>query len=193
MNRRLPGAEVVPDPDPSGPIRSPWRTYRECLRLTPAAASHRVVVQDDSIPCRDFMLHAVRAITARPSDLICFYSGGALVPHLISISTAAEQGESWARLSNDSWIPAVAISWPAWMIPHVLAETRDGLDSGSSADDQVIGDWCRGRGITPLATVPSLVDHRDGHRSLVGGPVGMRFREAVRYIGADDPSLISWD
>lgn len=162
-------AEVVLDPDPDG-YPSPWRTYRACLESTPAWATHRLVVQDDAQACPGFREAATRALEARPDRLVSFFVAGSPWDHRDAVYESCARGWSWAELANDRWCPAIALAWPARMIPAVLAYAdRKRFPERFRADDAIIGLYLREEALErALATVPSLIEHPDMVKSLVG-------------------------
>lgn len=191
------GAELVPDPQPDG-IRSPWRTYRHVLETTPPGATHRVVFQDDIVPCRWFTDVLGPAIASRPGRLLSFFVGGHPVEHARRVYQACECGDSWCELDNLRWCPVIALSWPVEMIGPFLAYVDEQRWPESfRSDDEIVGRWMRATKQTPLATVPSLVEHPDkvpsllGRRARAGEDVG---RVAACFIHEDcDCRTIDWD
>lgn len=183
------GGTVVFDPDPHGALRSPWRTYRECLATTPQEATHRLVLQDDAEVCPGFRDAAEAAIRARSDRLIVFFVAGNPATSARAIMQACNADLPWAELPHAQWIPVVAACWPVWMIPPML----EFIDSQRwhetfYADDERCGRWASYAGVIPIATVPSLVEHPNVLPSLVGKrSMGAddRGRVAACYIGSD--------
>lgn len=195
---RIGGAEVVQDPDPLGG-RSAWRCYRRCLELTPADATHRLIVQDDTKVCNQFVEAATNAVRARPGRLILFYVGGSPVRYASAVLDACRRDEVWAELDGRHWCPVVATCWPVHLIPLMLGYADEqGWVNRYPADDEIVGRFLRSIDECPVATVPSLVEHPDHVKSLVG----MRAshgedpsRVAACWIGdcdECDPSEIDW-
>lgn len=160
--------EVVSDPDPDG-VRSAWRTYREALETTPAWASHRLVVQDDATPCRDFTKVVERAITARPGRMLALCVCGNALATVPVIYRSAQNDESWAVLNSRQWVPAVAVVWPVRMIePGLAFVDKQHWPEGFNADDEIIGRIVNHLEEHVLCTVPSLVEHNDLEPSAAG-------------------------
>jgi hypothetical protein len=189
-------AELVVDPDPRHRLGSPWRTYRRCLESTPEAATHRLILQDDALPCRNLVHHAARVAAAWPDRLVTLYVGGNMRLGAPRIVQAAQAGRSWAELPRYTWIPAVALLWPVPMIARFLHWIDDrNYPDAFRADDERIGRWLRKTGHVPVATVPSLVDHPDDVPSLIGTRNrGGRdpSRVSVCWIGDCDPIGVDW-
>lgn len=189
------GGEVVYDPDPDS-FRSPWRTYRLALELTPALATHRLVLQDDSRPCRHFVEAARRAVDACPDGLVVFWHGGAPQENTLAIRRSIDAGCPWAALNPRRWVPAVAVCWPADRIGEALGWVDEqGWPPTFYADDEIIGHIARALGFDVCATVPSLIEH-DDHVQSIGRRRAAHGRDKTRvaahFIGDADPLLIDW-
>lgn len=183
LTERIGDVDVVTDPDPDG-IRSPLRTYLECLRLTPADATHRVVIQDDAWPCEGFHVKAVTALEERPDSLVCFF-----VPHSAGggrnrMLRASAKGEQWTLIGGGGWIPTVATSWPTALIEPFIEFASHKRFARQRGDDPLVARFVRTRRLEVWATVPSLVDHPDVEPSLIGRPHGagrIRWRTAAMF------------
>lgn len=189
-------AEVVVDPDPDA-IRNPWRTYRHALERTPADATHRLIVQDDTVPCGGFSEVLPAAVASRPDRLLTFFVGGHPVEHARRVYQACDRGDAWAQLDNLRWCPVLALCWPAAMIAPFLAWVDEQkFPPAFRADDEIVGRWLRATKQTPLASVPSLIEHPDEVPSLIGRRArgGLDIgRVAACFIHPDcDPSGIDW-
>ncbi len=161
-------AEVVYDPEPDDPIRSPWRTFRHLLELTPAWATHRLQIQDDAITVENMAGAVEKAVSARPDDLLVWFVSSNPAQHQKALMDACGRGESWAWLPPAYWTPVVATTWPVAMIADLLTyvDAQNWRPSFCS-DDEIVGRFVRENGIRPLASVPSLVEHPDEQPSLV--------------------------
>ncbi len=181
--------------DPGGPGISAWRCYRLCLRAAPDA-SHVLVIQDDTIPCRHFEEAAAKAIAARPEAAVCFFLGGHPAATAHAATLAMKKGERWARITRRDWIPTVATCYPQAMAAE-LAAWVDERYPHSRGDDAPVGNFFRAHWPTleAWATVPSLVAHPDdvpsmvGRKALNGRNPG---RVAKWFIGDADPREINW-
>lgn len=180
--------EVVTDPDPDGP-RNPWRTARECWRRTPDSCTHRLVLQDDAIPCTQFLKHARLALKAKPDRIVSFYLGQLPTDTYREMLIASQRCAAWVRGSAASWVPAIALA-----IPQPFCASLAAFDDGTTpvADDAVYGRWTREHRLPWYATIPSLVNHDDDAPSLMRDPYAQGTRVAACWIGDADPSLIDW-
>jgi hypothetical protein len=121
-------------------------------------------MQDDAEPMDDFLLHAQRAIEAKPDSLISFYIGTAK-PLTRYVTRAVER----ARANNAGWLTHSTLLWgvciaiPTSHIPSLL----EWCDSRADLYDHRIGQYYRSQAKTVHYTWPSLVDHTDDG-SLLG-------------------------
>lgn len=189
LRRRLgPRVGVVFDPEPDGE-RNPWRCAREAWRRTPEDCTHRLVIQEDALPCPRFVHHARLALSAWPDRITAFYLGTNATLTWRAMLVACGRCAAWVEGSRASWVPGVAIAIPAHLVPS-LYDYDDG--TRPVADDDVYGRWCRSYGLPWFATIPSLVDHNDDAPSLMSNPYSTGRRVAACPIGATDPGLIDW-
>jgi hypothetical protein len=157
------------------------------------------VIQEDATVCDGFLPAAESAIAARPDRVIVFCVTGNPPRHRLAVQKACERGSPWAELQYAHWLPAIAVAWPAEIARELVAWVDEqNYPSRFVADDEIAGRFLRARGIAPLATVPSLVDHDDLTRSIMsrrqrhGSDPG---RRAFLYIGRDcdcDATSIDW-
>ena len=187
----LPGAQVV-----TAEPGSCWRTYLACLSALDDDASHLLCIQDDAVPCLDFLPTVERAIAAKPAEILCLFVPGVNVLQR-AVLDACNRGEHWAELPKQSFVPVVANVYPRETVEALLQfEAQNPFNARRISDDANIAEFVRRTGRRVLATVPSLVDHDDSVRSLVGtqhthgrNPT----RVAACWTGEDwSPSEIDW-
>ncbi len=160
------GATVVTDPDTDDLRRSPWRTYLACLRTLEPDATHLLVIQDDAEPCLNFGRAVDLIVRSRPNVPLVLFCPG-LGQQRRAILDACRAGERYARLPTaNTFVPAVAVVWPRDSVASILAYAERAPEM--TADDGHLGRWAAETGAEILATVPSLVEHPDVERSLVG-------------------------
>lgn len=185
--------ELVIDPEPDSPTRSALRTQLEALKRTPADASHRLVVQDDAVPCAGFRDLAMAAIEERPDDLIAFFVPGRTLLRRM-MAKAHARGDRWWQMPNTNWVPTVALAWPAELAADFavfgeqIIETREHHGLTTQGDDPYVGQWRMKRKRAVWATVPCLVQHPDIEPSLFRPGLkpkagANRARVAALYIG----------
>lgn len=200
LAEKIGDAEIVFDPDPDSPIRSPWRTFRHLFETTPDGATHRAQIQDDAVVCRNYRRAVELAVEAQPDRLLVLFVGGNPYVHSEAVKKACARDVSWAELEYGQWCPAVATCWPCPMICEFLEwEDRQNYPEKFISDDERVGRFLREYEYLPLATVPSLADHPDMNDSLIGrrNSGGLDTgRIAACWIGdcdeCDDPTLIDW-
>lgn len=188
--------DIVYDPEPDSPIRSPWRTLRHLLEQTPDDASHRLHIQDDAAVCRNFRAAVEAAVGARPGRLLVFYVGANSMVYSRAILAACERDLPWVELGYAHWCPTVAACWPAGLIPQLL-DYVDGQRWPPKfvADDEIVGRFVRAVGHKPLASVPSLVEHPDMVDSIMSRRRNGARRAACWWGDCDecgDAALIDW-
>lgn len=164
--------QVVTDPDPTAVYGSALGTYLECLRATPADASHQLIVQDDAIPCRGFRERAEAALLERPDELVAFFVPGRTLLYRLMVAEY-QRGGRWLQLPGSlNWTPTVALAWPADLARAFVPEgermiaARAARGMGTHADDPYVGQWRKHLKLPVWATVPCLVQHPDVAQSL---------------------------
>jgi hypothetical protein len=159
--------DVVSDQDPGGRLCT-WPTYRRALELTPAWATHRLVLQDDVEFCPGFLPVLDRVVAARPDRLVALCVCGNPAPSAYAVRQAHVRGESFVELPKDRWVPTIALVWPAQLIVAAL-EFVDAARWPATflADDEIVMRVCEGLGIRALACVPSIVEHPDRVHSVM--------------------------
>lgn len=161
---------VYVDPDPEGKP-NPWRTYRYALERFPAGASHLVLMQDDSEPVPGFAAAIERAVAARPDDpiVLCVTAQANVNARRLIAACAAD--EPFFTCDPQQWIPVVGIIWPADRARDFLewAEQAGYGEDGRRrrADDWIVGEWQKKRGVKIIGTVPNLLEHPDEVDSLI--------------------------
>jgi hypothetical protein len=184
---------------------NPWRGYRRCLENL-GDASHVVVLQDDTLACRNFAQAVEQIVAARPSTLTSLFVGGLRNFNTRVFMRALTARRSWVQLypmQTACVIHVCALVWPAPLAREFLDWTTTnavrlpGHRGVPKSDDAVVSYWAKMTRQEVWATVPSLVEHPDdqpvvaGHRKRADG--ADKGRVAVRWIGSDaDPLEIDW-
>lgn len=190
-------AQVVEDPGASDPWRSPWRAYLACLAALEPDASHLLVVQDDCETCPDFPAALELVVNRHPTVPIALFTPG-IGSHARRILGACAEGKRYVQLDAvNSFVPCVAVAWPRECVASIVDfEERKPAPRSRTADDGNLAVWAKAEGVTVLATVPSLVEHPDIEKSLVGKlAMGGRnpARVAACWTGPDfSPLELQW-
>jgi hypothetical protein len=186
--------EVITDSGPS----NPWRGYQRCLSGLPDC-SHLLLLQDDTIVCRNFSQAVLEIAEAKPHEPVCLFVPGAARHTVVEMSRAMKQRNPFARVKASGFVPVVAVLWPVAKAAEFLEWTRrhpkrlGNFDLRS--DDAAAAKWCAHTGQTMWASVPSLVEHPDDVVSTIGKRASAgkdRGRVAAFYIGDADPLDVDW-
>ncbi len=168
---RLGGLDPQVITDPGGKQRSTWRTHRLCLESIPDDATHLLCVQDDAWPCDGFAEQALTAIEERPDRILCFFVSG--IGHIArSVALARKRGERWFDLPPITYVPVVAVVYPAEHARAIPAFADKRRISVGRTDDAVIATYTRANRVAVSATLPCLVEHLDSVPSVLGMPSG---------------------
>jgi len=144
---------------PNGKADRVWRTARGAWLLADPAADWHVLIQDDALPCEDFLAGLERALEHVPPDAVVsgYLGTGRTVPiRWEALARAADSaGASWVRTGKLMW--GVCIVLPVRLIPEMIerADRRAGIP-----DDMRVAGWAERTGREVWYPWPSLVDHR---------------------------------
>lgn len=191
------GTEVIVDGPADEP--NPWRGYQRCLRNL-GSASHVLVVQDDTVACRNIERVCEQLAAARPDTVTSLFVGGLRGRTERNYWRAMQAKRHWAQVDTQRIVHVVALLWPASLASEILswAETTviPGIRNPTRSDDEVVGAFVKLTKRPVWATVPCLVEHPDDvpstvHKRQANGLD--RGRVAMSWIGAEaDPTAIDW-
>lgn len=136
-----------------------WRTARAGWRLADPDADWHVLIQDDAVPCPDFLEGLERALEFVPPDAtVCPYlgQGGAAPRKWLTLGTLADQRRA-SFVVSQSLMWGVAICLPVALIPDMIARADT---MHRVPDDMRVAGWTKRRAGEVWYTWPSLVDHR---------------------------------
>lgn len=190
-----PAVEVVAD---SGEIPNPWRGYQRCLSNLPPDG-HVCVLQDDTIPCRNFQPAIERIADAFPDAPVCLFVGGLPLRTANLLRQASIKRRAYTAVVRNDFMPVVAVLWPvhvaAGMLEWMQAHPKRLGNREQRSDDAMCGKWMRFSHQPVYATVPSLVEHDDVFPSTIGkknSAGANKGRVAALWIGDGDPLEIDW-
>lgn len=167
-----------------------WDTGRRAWEAIDQTAEWGMVVQDDALPCRDFIAGMQAALDRVPLNVLVSPYIGTRRPVRSRIervvSEAAAAKAAFIEMPSLNW--GVAITAPTHIIDGMLPwcdeqnyPNYDRRIGRYAIDVRRMNTWC---------TFPSLVDHRD-IPSLIGHGDG---RIAHHFIGAETSALtVDWD
>lgn len=165
--------------DPGGAIPSPWRCYVECLKVVASLGEPATILQDDAMVGEGFTAVADLAWEHRQADLVSWFVQGLSKRGGNSCRHSRTEGSPWAMLERNEWMPAVAVAWSPEVAACAIEWQSGNKRSRWTADDAMIGFFCRSCGYDMCATVPSLVDHPDDVPSIMGSSPGGAGRRAI--------------
>ena len=141
-----------------------WDTGSRSLKWGVGKGAWHLVIQDDAILTPCFFENIVAAIEALPQKtLISLYVGQAR-PWPLKITTAVNRAEDGDWLRHWMLLWGVAIIIPTDHIEPMLEFVADRQEPY----DTRIGMFYQRNMMEVYYTIPSLVDHDDGQRSLLG-------------------------
>lgn len=167
-----------------------WDTGRRAWERYDPSCTHWCVVQDDALPCRDFIAGMEKALERVPDNVLVTPYIGTRRPARGKIDRVVQEAvaakAAFIEMPSLNW--GVAITAPTSIIDEMLPwcdvqqyPNYDRRIGRYAIDVMRMETWC---------TFPSLVDHRD-IPSLIGHGDG---RVAHHFIGEDASALaVDWD
>lgn len=144
---------------PSGNSDRVWRTARAAWQMADQDADWHVLIQDDALPCPDFLAGLERALEHVPPDATVspyLGQGGAAPLKWNRMGIEAERrGASFVVSTSLMW--GVAICLPVPLIPDMIARADT---MHRVPDDMRVAGWTKRRHGEVWYTWPSLIDHR---------------------------------
>ena len=185
LDRETIGWSVTKDGSRDGVWPTARRAWLDSLRYP---STHHMVIQDDIAVCKDFIRAVKEALEMQPKQPVSFFDLSR------AIADAAAKDVSWATRKSLSMAQAVVI--PTQMIRSAVTWIDANVKPTAEGDDERFSAYFLTHGIEIWYSVPSLVEHVDNGRSLLGHPdklpTGKR-RVASVFIGTDKSGLsIDW-
>jgi hypothetical protein len=185
INRLVTRWDIVSDDNRDGV----WPTARRAwLNSRKSNATHHIVIQDDAMPCRSFIKAVLETTDLLPNKPISYFDMSNVT------QKALDDGKHWAVRRSLS--TALAVVMPVDIALQGLSWIADNVRPDAKHDDDRWSLYFLTAGIEVWYTAPSLVEHEDRGRSLLGNPrllpKGKR-RVAGALIGpSEDPRAIDW-
>lgn len=152
--------------------------------------------------CKNFPLAVTRIAEANPTTPVCLFLARLPVTEAKMALRALKKGERYinARPRSGGFTPVVAVLWPIVKAIHFrewcyVARLPGAPKYEPASDDAALALWAMRNKERIRITVPSLVEHPDREKSLVGRRAKWgkdRGRVALAYIGEDDPLDLDW-
>lgn len=159
LDRPVPVHWDEDDGPPSGKADRVWANARAAWLMADPDADWHAVIQDDAVPCPDFLAGLERALAYVPPDAVVspYLGTGRTVPiRWEALARAADTaGASWVRTQKLMW--GVCIVLPVGMITEMIqrADRRPGIP-----DDMRVAGWAEKTGREVWYTWPSMINHR---------------------------------
>lgn len=144
------------------------RNYLRCLAEPPAGATHLCILQDDALPCNNFLPLLQEAVAERPDDVISLFVGALRNNTRKLFYEAMKRGSRWSPVYFRDIHHVVALVWPVARAQQFLDWYPTARMPGPKpprSDDAVVGYWARRSRVQVWATVPCLVEHPDDYPS----------------------------
>ncbi|MBB5078751.1 hypothetical protein [Nonomuraea endophytica] len=177
LSRRLDGADVVTDPSQAG-TPSPLRTSVHAWRAADPGATHHLVVQDDVVPCENFLRRVRQGIRLFPDAVLAFYANWSSM-NGAAVRLAAAAGATWVQEVGGEYFPTLAVVMPAAYVADYVAFAEP-YTAWWGDDDEVMTEFVLARGLDAYVSVPNLVEH--GEQDSVAGNGSHGIRQAACYL-----------
>lgn len=160
-----------------------WWNCKQAWSQVPDNSTHHLVLQDDMMPCKNFIPTLYEIIRLNPDKIIHIFASNK------AVMDALDQGKRWYTTPDGSWggsviLPRKHFGWCQWADEHfndfspICDDTR--MDYYAICNQELI--W---------SVAPSLIEHIGYDKSLIGN-APMSWRLSRKYIGDEDPLDIDW-
>lgn len=182
---------------------SEWDTAKRAWQIGfNQDSTHHMVIQDDVLPCRDFLSGIEKALEYVPDGQLLgtFYGSALLVKEselggdsdvLVETQRHRQTGRAvdLAQASGASWITMCGPIWgPAFAVPtDEILNMLNWCTGRSEVYDQRITLWCIEKKKLCYQTYPCLAEHKDQESLVLPGRTHARV--ARKFIGADESAL----
>jgi hypothetical protein len=160
-----------------------WFNCKQAWQQVHPDSTHHLVLQDDMLPCTNFIPALHQIIQLKPSEIIHLFACNR------AIDQALKEGKHWHTMPGGSWggsiiLPREHFEWYKWVDQHCL-------NFHKHSDDTRLDHYamCHQKLIWNVA--PSLIEHIGYDKSLIGNSRG-DWRKSIKYIGDRDPLTIDW-
>ena len=179
-DERLARVATIADTAKQGPWPTARRAWSAGLQPRGSKVTHHLVLQDDVALCRNFVAQATTALAACSSAPVSFYANRKVVDE------ARESGVHWAVISDGIWGQAPCL--PVGLIQPFLSWCDEFIAADFKHDDSRLTLFCLVHKLPVWCTVPSLVQHLEPKRSLLGNANSNR---VARWFERD-PGPVNW-
>ncbi len=168
-----------------------WDCAKRALSSHESEDTHLLIMQDDILPCRDFIATALKLITLRPESPITLFSNKE------TIMEAKRLNLHWVELKR--FLMAQCYIMPVPMIKDFLTWEAQHVDPKIYFDDNRLGMYFFYNNISTFATAPSLVEHIGWNETTLTGynpghDFEPRLRMAKWFIGFENSGYgVHWE
>ena len=167
-----------------------WGTCKECLLSTRTTDTHILVLQDDVLPCADFIRTVHQIIALLPNEAITLFTTSELQ------TMALQHNIRWVQLT--AWFMAQAYILPVSLAHDMVVWIDKNCKESMVHDDDRMATymWYHNRKV--WATAPSLVEHIGWNYTTLDTykktyRFEPRLRMANQYIGFEKSGLsVDW-
>lgn len=169
-----------------------WQSCSDTLTSYRKGDTHVLVLQDDVLPCKNFIKTVSEIAESCPENPVTFFTNNQ------KSVTAVQQGKHW--LSMRVWFMAQAYLLPVALIDDMILWISQNVKDSIQNDDDRMATYLFYHDIFTMATVPSLVEHMGWNTTTLRNYNNFNdlknrrdLRMASVWIGLDsDPMDIDW-
>jgi hypothetical protein len=183
---------------------NPWEGYQRALLSgldAPENPTHVLVIQEDTIVCRNFSRTLLRIAAAKQDEPVVLFLSWLPPAVAKDAREAMIRGDRYFRHRPAKFCSVVAVLWPVEAARRFLSWAQSGVKLPGypdrvASDDACLGDWIRRKKETVWVALPSLVEHPDTVESVKGRQNALwgkdRGRCALNFIGERNPLELDW-
>jgi hypothetical protein len=177
LNEESPGHVYCCPPE----LPSVWAAAKWCWKSIPAEATHLLVLQEDILPCRDFIAGMKAAVAIKPDSIISPYCSH----NEARIARVGQAGGSWLPLTGSTW--GQGILMPRALIRQFLEFEYAVFDDSFPHDDTRVSIFSAVTGNPNWVIIPNLIQHTHPKASI------LKYNNAGKvsstFIGAEESAL----
>lgn len=176
----LSGFSICDDTD----RRGIWWNCKQAWNKYHPRSTHHLVLQDDMLPCHNFIPALLKLIEIKPTQIIHIFASN------VAVLTAQSQNKHWYTTPEGSWggavmLPRFDFGWCEWSDQHLR-------DFSIHNDDTRLDNYALCHQKLLWNTSPSLIEHIGYDKSLIGNN-NASWRMSKLYIGNQDPLQLDWN
>lgn len=149
-------------------------------------ATHVITLEDDAIPCKDFIESVYTIAALKPDEVIAFYS-----------LRSETHCVTWAEKNNSHWYvtdgnaSGVGVMMPREKLVDFLRVVDAFIEPGVPYEDARLWGWQQLRKYRTWTTVPNLLEHGQPGHSTLG--FNNAKRTSAKFIGKEISGMsVNW-